>query len=113
MCLTAIVFLAKCSYFFFSFDIHSYDVYFISIRVLFGVESWKESLGIMFCKLVGAAEGGDCKIFRKLRQLSRLETAFTAELKIIFEVSSKLSKYLTEEAAQFCFLIKIVLKTVH
>ena len=35
--------------FFFGFDIHSYEAYFISIRVLFGVESWKEGLGIMFC----------------------------------------------------------------
>ena len=34
---------------FFGFDIHSYEAYFISIRVLFGVESWKEGLGIMFC----------------------------------------------------------------
>ena len=31
------------------FDIHSYEAYFISIRVLFGVESWKAGLGIMFC----------------------------------------------------------------
>ena len=47
--------------------------------------------------MVGAAEGEDCKIFQKLRQLSRLETAFTAEQKTIFEVSFKLSKNLTEE----------------
>ena len=60
-----------------------------------------------------AAEGEDCKNFRKLRQLSQLETAFTAKLKTIFEVSVNLSKNRTEEAAQFCFLIKIVPKTVH
>ena len=49
--------------------------------------------------MVGAAEGEDCKIFRKLRQLSRHETAFRAELKEIYEVSFNLSKNLTEEAA--------------
>ena len=49
--------------------------------------------------MVGAAEGEDGKIFRKLRQLLRLETAFTAELRTIFEVSFNLSKSLTEEAA--------------
>ena len=51
MCLIAIVFLAKCScfFFFFGFDIYGYEAYFISIRVLFSVESWKEGLGIMFC----------------------------------------------------------------
>ena len=49
--------------------------------------------------MVGAAEGEDCKIFRKLRHLLQLEAAFTAELKTIFEVSFKLSKNLTEEAA--------------
>ena len=50
MCLIAIVFLAKCSYFFFYvFDIHSYEAYFISIKVLFGLKSWEEGLGIMFC----------------------------------------------------------------
>ena len=31
--------------FFFGFDIHSYEAYFISIRVLFGLGSWKEGLG--------------------------------------------------------------------
>ena len=49
--------------------------------------------------MVGAAEWEDCKIFKKLRQLSRPETAFTAELKTIFEGSFKLSKNLTEELA--------------
>ena len=46
-----------------------------------------------------ATEREDCKIFRKLRQLSFLETALIAELKTIFEVSFNLSKNLTEEAA--------------
>ena len=36
-------------FFFFGFDIYGYEAYFISIRVLFSVESWKEGLGIMFC----------------------------------------------------------------
>ena len=49
--------------------------------------------------MVGAAEVENCKIFRKLRQLSRLETAFTAELKTIFEVRFNLTKNLAEEAA--------------
>ena len=49
--------------------------------------------------MVGSAEGKDCKISQKLRQLSQLETAFTAEWKTIFEVSFNLSKNLTEEAA--------------
>ena len=30
------------------FDIHSYEAYFISVGVLFDVESWKEGLGIIF-----------------------------------------------------------------
>ena len=49
--------------FFFAFDIQSYEAYFISIKVLFSLESWEKGLGIMFCQMVGAAEGEDCKIF--------------------------------------------------